>query len=87
MGDEGIGRIDYVGGRTVVQFQPECPGIGKIPLEIEYVLDLGSAEAVDRLRIVTNDTDVSAATGKLEYDLVLGHVGVLILIHHNMAEA
>ena len=86
-GDEGIGGIHYILGGAVVSLQAEefCPG--EILLEIQDVLDLGAAEAIDGLGVVSHHADVPVPCSQLEEDEVLGHVCVLVLVHKDMVKA
>ena len=49
-------------------------------------MDVGPAEGINTLRIVTYDTDVLMNGGKFFGDEVLGYVGILKLIDHDMLE-
>ncbi len=71
---------------AVVLLQLEFLHLRVIVLEIEDVLDIGAAKTVDALRIIAHHADVLMAGGQFLYNQVLGVVGVLILIHHDMAE-
>ena len=55
-------------------------------LEVEDVLDVGAAETVNRLRIVTDHTEVLTQGRELLDDEVLGEVGVLVLVHQDVRE-
>ena len=62
-------------------------GVEEVVLEIEDVLDVGAAEAVDRLLIVVADDREVAVLGGQELEpAVLGVVGVLVLVDHDPAE-
>ena len=54
---------------------------------MQDVVDVGSAEAVDALCIVANDTDALPSVGEEPDNLVLSEVCVLILIDENKMEA
>ena len=85
-GDHRIGRIDDRARRTVVLLQFEDHRRGVVLLERKDVLDLGPAERVDRLRVVAHDADLRMGLRKAADDRVLRIVGVLILVHQNIAE-
>ena len=58
-----------------------------ILLEIEDILDLRSAEGIDRLGVVTHHAKVlMELTELLEYQ-ILRKVGILILIDHYIVES
>ena len=56
-------------------------------LELQDVADVGPAPLVDRLVGVAYDADVAVDLAQQVDDLVLGVVGVLELVHQNLAEA
>ena len=87
VGDERVGCVDYGRGGAVVPLQPEYVAVGVIFAEIQYVLDLGAAEGVDRLAVVADHADVAVRGGQLLEYQVLGVVGVLVLVHHYVEEA
>src|SRR5262249_39267714 len=47
-----------VAGRAIVPLQTDDLGTGKVLLEAQNIVDLGTAPAIDRLIIVTNTADV-----------------------------
>ena len=57
-----------------------------VVLEIEDVLNVGSAEGVYTLGIVAYHADVLVGGGQFFDNQVLGKVGVLVLVHQNIAE-
>ena len=56
-------------------------------LEIQDILDLGSTERIDGLRIITDDTDVLMELTELLQDEILGEIRILILIDHYVVES
>ena len=87
VGDKGIGGVHNGLGGAVVPFQAKHLGPREILLEIEDVLDLGTAEAIDGLGVVPHHANVPVTGSQFFEDDVLGHVGILVLIHQNVAEA
>lgn len=85
--DNGVGGVDDDLGGTVVLFEFEEVEVGVVAAEVEDVLYVGSAEGVDALCVVAYDTDVLVAGGEFFDDEVLGVVGVLVLVDHDVAEA
>ena len=71
---------------TIVTLQFENATSGIKALETQDIVDVRSPEGVDTLGIVTYHTEVSLLATKLLHDLMLGKVGILILIHQNVAE-
>ena len=84
--DDRVGRIDDRAGRAVVLLELEDLGRGKILLEGEDVLDLGTAERVDRLCVVAHHADLGVELRQAADDDVLGVVGVLVLVHQDVFE-
>ena len=84
--DDRIGRIDDRAGRAVVLLKLEDLGRRKILLEGEDVLDLGTAERVDRLCVVAHHADPGVELRQAADDDVLGVVGVLVLVHQDVFE-
>ena len=87
MGDEGVGGVHDGAGAAVIALQPERTGTGEILTEVQDVLDLGAAEAIDGLGVVSHHADVPVPCSQLEEDEVLGHVCVLVLVHKDMVKA
>jgi hypothetical protein len=84
--DQGRGGAEDVLGRAVVALQLDDLGAREVTLEAQDVVHLGSAPAVDRLIIVADAADVAGRGGQEPQPQVLGDVGVLILVHQNVAE-
>ena len=87
VGDERIGGVDDGAGTAVVPLQTESLGAREILLEIEDVLDLGAAETVDGLGVVTYHAEVLVPGCQFSQDEILRHVRILVLVHHNMRKA
>jgi hypothetical protein len=58
---------------------------GKVALEIENVPEIGAAEVVDRLILVTNDEQVSMGRQKTQ-ETILHAIRVLVLVDQHVAE-
>ena len=56
-------------------------------LEVEDVLDLGTTEGIDGLRVITHHTDVLMDLAELLQDEILRVIGVLILVDHDIVKA
>jgi hypothetical protein len=85
--DDRVGGIEDRLRRAVVAVQDDDLGVGVVGLEVQDVLDRGAAEAVDALLGVADDHDVAVGTGEELDEVVLGPVGVLVLVDHQVAEA
>ena len=82
----GAGRRQDVLRRAVVLLQPDGAGLGKIALEIQDVADIGAPPAIDRLILVAHHADVAVPFRKQAHQFVLAAVGVLVLVHHDVAQ-
>ena len=86
VGDEAGGGGEDVSGGAVVALQPDHLRAGKVLLEAEDVADLGAAPAVDRLVVVADAADAAVRLRQQPEPEVLGDVGVLVLVHQQIAE-
>ena len=75
IGDQRVGRVHDVPRGPVVALQAEGFRLREILLEIQDVLDLGAAEGVDGLGVVSDHAQVPV------------HRSVLVLVHHDGVEA
>ena len=72
--------------RAIVLLQLEELCVLILLLEVQNVIDVGTTEAVDALRIVTHHTDTPMLPRQLQHNLLLRIVGILILIHQHVFE-
>ena len=84
--NDAVGRVENVGGGTVVLFQTDGARPGKSLLKMEDVLDGRAAEFVDGLVIVAHNADVVGAACQKAHQMKLRHASVLILVHQHIAE-
>ena len=84
--DDARRRIEDDLCRTVVAFELDDPGLGKIGLEIENVAEVGSPPFVDRLIRIADDAQVAVDIGEMADQQVLRPVGILIFVDHDEAE-
>ena len=87
VGHHRIGRLEDVPGRAVVLLELDHGGGGVVLAEGQDVADVGTTPAVDGLVVVAHHHEVAVARGQQVGDLVLHVVGVLILVHADLAEA
>ena len=87
MTDHGIGGLEDGAGGAVILFQPDDARAGKIIFELEDVLDLRAAPAIDRLVIVADHEQVALGPYEQAQPGILDTVGVLKLVHQYVAEA
>ncbi|MNQ44216.1 hypothetical protein D3C85_579640 [compost metagenome] len=85
--DQRVGGIQDVAERTVVLFQANHGAMRVVALEVGHVADVRTAKGVDGLVIVAHGEHGRATTGQQAQPLVLQGVGVLELVHQNVAEA
>ena len=88
--DQGVGGVEDVAVGAVVLLQADHALHPEVALEVAHVADLGAAETVDRLVVVAHAEQarpaLAAAVGQQRQPLVLQAVGVLELIHQDVAE-
>ena len=87
VGHHRVGRGKDVARGAVVLLQAHHVGVRVVLLKIQDVLDVRAAPAVDRLVVVAHDHEVAVARGQEVGDRVLDVVGVLVLVHADLAEA
>ena len=85
--DHGIGGIQNGAGAAVVLLQPDDGGIAELLLEGEDIFDGGTAEFINALVVIAHDAQITVAAGQKADQKILGVVGVLIFIHHDVAVA
>ena len=83
---QAVGCIDNILCGAVVLFQLEDLCLGEVGSEFQYVVNVGTPEGVDALRIVTHHADAVVLLCQLFHDQMLGEVGVLVLIHQDILE-
>ena len=83
--DDGVGGREDHGRRAVVLLQP-VNGRAELAAEVLHVLDAGSAPAVNRLVVVSDDEGSAALAGELLQPVVLDAVGILELVDEEVAE-
>ncbi len=87
MRDQTRGRAEDMAGRTVVAFEPDDLGAGKVGLEAQDVVHLGAPPAIDRLIVVADAANIAVALRQQPQPQILRDVGVLILVHQHVEEA
>ena len=83
-GDDVLGGLEDRLGGAVVLFEGDLLGVVEVLLEAEYVADVSISPRVDRLVGVAHDAEVAVLSRELLGDLILGDVGVLELVDHDM---
>ena len=71
-------------GRTVVLFQPDDGRIAELVLKRKDVFNRRAAEFINTLVIIANDTKILALGCQQADQHILGMVGILILVHHQV---
>ena len=84
--DHAICRLKDGLRGAVVLLQLDHPGVWKYFLEVQDILDVGSPELVDGLVVVPHHAQVPVLARQQPHQLKLHCVGVLVLIHHDIAE-
>ncbi len=86
IGYQAIGNIDDVLCGSIVSLQFKELALGISRLKLENILDIGTTERVDALRIVAHHTDTVMFGRQHLHNQVLRHVGILVLVHQNKLE-
>ena len=87
VGNHLVGRVQNIGRGAIVLLQLDDRRIGIVLFKVEDVADIRTAPAVNGLVVITDDAQVAALIGEQLDHHVLGIVGVLILVHHDVTEA
>ena len=87
MGDQLGGHAEDAFRAAVVPFQPHDVDVGKILLELENVVQIGPAPAVDRLVGIARDRQIGIIDRQRPGDGILGQVRVLIFVDEDEAIA
>ena len=85
VGDEAVRGLEDALRAAVVLLQAHDAGVGIVALELEDVVHVGAAPAVDGLVRIAGDAQVPGA-GQVLGDQVLRVVGVLVLVHEHVQE-
>ncbi len=84
--DHGVGGAEDVAGGPVVLLEFDHLGAGKVALEVKDVAQVGASPSVDRLVVVADHAQVAMGCGQFAQQQVLGGVGVLVLVDHQITE-
>ena len=87
VGNHLIGRIQNIGRGAVILLQLNHRSIRVILFEIQNVMNVCATPAVNGLIVITYHAQVAALCRQQLHQLILGKVGILILVHHHIAEA
>ena len=85
--DQTVSRLNDGLGRAIVLFQFEETRALKLALIVENIIDIGTTETIDTLRVITHGTNTLLLLTELHDDRHLNVIGILILIHQNIIEA
>ena len=80
-------RAQYMRRGAVILFEANGLRAGEIPLEPQDIGDLRAAPAIDGLVVVAHAADILALLGEEAQPEILAAIGVLIFVHHDVAEA
>ena len=87
VGDQLVGGAQNGAGGAVVLLQLDHPGAGEVLIVLQDAAQVGAAPAVQALVVVAHGHDVAPLAGQELDHLQLRHVGVLELVHLDVAEA
>ena len=82
-----IGRVQNILRRTVILLQFDDFGFRIHFFIIQDIPDIGSAELINGLIIVTYHAQIAVTVCQQPNQFKLGRIGILILIHHDIAES
>ena len=85
--DNSVGCIKDLLCRSVVLLKLDNCSIRIYLLEIKDISDVGASESIDTLVIITYNAEVAVFVCQESDELKLCIVGILILIHHDIAES
>ena len=85
--DQTVSRLNDSLGRAVVLLQFEETRALKLALIVENIIDIGTTETIDTLRVITHGTNTLLLLTELHDDRHLNVIGILILIHQDIIEA
>ena len=85
--DNAVGGVQNICGRAIVLLKSDRFGAAEYLLKIQDVFNRSAAEFIDGLVIIADNADIVCAARKQPHQMELGHTGVLILIHNDIAEA
>ena len=71
---------------TIVLLEFDDQRVGIHFFKIQNIADIGAPEAVDGLIVVSDDAEIAVSVGQEPYQFKLGVVGILVLIHHDIAK-
>ena len=86
VGDDRICGIQNRLCTSIILCQHHCRHFRKCIFKLHDVAKVGTAKAIHALVGITNHTHVVVQCTQQQHNLVLRHVGVLILINQNMFE-
>ena len=87
MTDYLVGRVQDVLGGAVILLQLKDFRVGKYLFKIQDIADIGAPEFINGLIVVPHHAEIPVPGRQPAHKLKLHGVGVLILIHHNIAES
>ena len=82
-----IGRLKNIFCGTIILLQTDDNSFLKYTFKAENISNVRTTEFVNRLVVVSYDTEISVFGRQKADQLKLCGVGVLILIHHNVTES
>ena len=83
-----VRRIYDILRRTIISFQFENTATRILVLELQDIIDIGSPERIDTLRIISDHADTSVYFAQALYNQMLGKIRILILVHqHKLKKA
>ena len=85
--DHRVRGVEHILRGTVILLEFDNKRIRIYLFKIQNVADVGASEAVDGLVVIADNAEIAVSVSEEPYQLKLRSVGVLILIHHDIAES
>ena len=82
-----VGRIQNIFCGTVILFQLDHFGVRELFFKIKNIINIGTAEFINRLVIITDHTKVPVFPCQKADQTELDRIGILILIDHNVLKS
>ena len=85
--DDSVGGIQDVLGGAVILLEADYHSVGIDFFKVQDIADVGAAEFIDGLIVISHNTEIFVSAGKKADQLKLGAVGILVFVDHDIAEA
>ena len=84
--EDVVCQVQHLRNGTVIPFEPQQLGMGKVPAETKDVSDVRPAKPVNRLIVIADSKKVRTVSQNGAHQKILGLVDVLVFVHENFLE-